>query len=382
MKSPNPLWTPFFLEEKRKHTDPLGDRVAGQVAGHHQQEELKEFYKMFVLPHHMDYEALPPFLRDYFEETATLPTWADREKIRLGESVFRRHGILASMLLLAKALPECYSSWRGAKVLFDTGRMTGVDHEIRYTRRLMETSQFVINVMSAGGLMPEGVGLVTAQKIRLIHGSIRFYIRKQGGWDAKSLGEPINQEDMAGTFLSFSALVLEGMAQLGIDLTQEEKEAYIHCWAVVGYIVGLDEDLIPYTLEEATWLGHTILDRQKGPSEEGKILTKASLQFMETHMPLKFLFGSVPAAMVRFLIGEEIAGYLGVNPPRNPVTWLTYRLLPRVFAHKDGLHPARLLGKLLEHFKMRLMRGLIRQYNDYKDVDFYIPPSLREDWDL
>jgi len=103
---------------------------------------------------------------------------------------------------------------------------------------------------------------------------------------------------------------------------------------------------------------------------------------MEEHVPLKWLLGSFPRSMVRFLIGREMADYLEIKPPNRLVTWLTDLFLPRAFASKHRLHPSRIWALLLERFKMRLQQGMILKYNDYKKVHFYIPPSLREDWGL
>ncbi len=60
----------------------------------------------------------------------------------------------------------------------------------------METSQMVINVMTPGGFEPNGTGIITIKKVRLMHASIRYYLKhphiNQKGWDTSTLGEPIN----------------------------------------------------------------------------------------------------------------------------------------------------------------------------------------------
>ena len=69
---------------------------------------------------------------------------------------------------MCKSLPEAYVCANGAKVLYTTGRMTEQSGNLNvFTRRLMETAQFVINVCSPGGLSDTGSGIITAQKVRL-----------------------------------------------------------------------------------------------------------------------------------------------------------------------------------------------------------------------
>lgn len=51
-------------------------------------------------------------------------------------------------------------------------------------------------------------------------------------------GQPVNQEDMAGTLSSFSASVLHGLEWLGIKGSDEECQGYQHLWKYVGYYLG------------------------------------------------------------------------------------------------------------------------------------------------
>ena len=125
----------------------------------------------------------------------------------------------------------------------------------------METAQFVVNVCIPGGLESNGRGIITAQKVRLIHAAIRYYIKRHD-WPIEEYGEPINQQDMAGTLQSFSTLIIQGLEKMSIDLTLEEKEGYYHCWRVVGFIMGVEEELNPPTYLEGFALGQAILKDQ------------------------------------------------------------------------------------------------------------------------
>ena len=89
--------------------------------------------------------------------------------------------------------------------------------------------------MSGNGFEENGKAISTTQKIRLIHASIRYYVY-QAGWNVNEYGEPIDQEDLVGTLLAFSYQTLEGLKLLGMDISDEEYHAYLHSWAVVGYI--------------------------------------------------------------------------------------------------------------------------------------------------
>ena len=43
--------------------------------------------------------------------------------------------------------------------------------------------------------------------------------------------------------MSFAPLVLERLETLGVEISDNDKEAYFHCWRVVGYFMGLDEEI-------------------------------------------------------------------------------------------------------------------------------------------
>jgi len=98
-------------------------------------------------------------------------------------------------------------------------------------------------------------------------------------------GLPINQEDLAGTLMSFSWIVLDGLEKLGAALTSDEREAYLHCWKVIGHLLGIRNELLPKNFDSARDLAAAIVRRQFGPSSEGKALTKALVDMMAQVLP-------------------------------------------------------------------------------------------------
>ena len=373
---------PAALEPFRQQTDPIADQVISKILDQGEEEGINELFNHLRNNEDLAQVEFPPYIQQYFETTRILPDWADPEKIAEGERVFAAHGPSICLLLLCKSLPEAYSAAKGAMVIYKTGRMTEHQGSLKiFTRRLMETSQFVVNVCAPGGLAKGGNGIVTAQKIRLIHASIRYYLRKKG-WDAEKYGEPINQEDMAGTLQSFSALIIQGLGQLGVTLTRSEVEGYFHCWRVVGHIIGLDETLNVQTYDEGLKLGYTILDSQRKKSEQGAALTKAVLDFMEQILPGN-LFDDAPAAIMRYLLGNETADILEIEQSDSLIARLTPRLLKVIFHDATELqNHSKAIKKIVSHINLKLLQGLLHHFNGDKAVHFYIPPSLQKDWKL
>src|SRR5262249_29518861 len=144
------------------------------------------------LPHE-----LPDPVRKYFESTASLPDWADATLIRRGQELFTRHGWMMSAGLFCSSLPQAYCAANGARVLPQTQAMT---RKVR--SRILETAQFLFDVCEEGDK-----GTYAAQRVRMVHALIRYFVISKGEWDEAELGVPINQEDLAGTLMTFSVVL-------------------------------------------------------------------------------------------------------------------------------------------------------------------------------
>lgn len=379
------IWTAEFLESKRLKADLLADDLV--------QSTLKsdgsanwEIVKLFSTMTRNDSpvpDELPSTLKAYFSNS-TFPDWADEKKIALGQKLFGEYGIEIVMLLFCKSLPLAYSCALGSEVLIRTGRLTektmqqGEEFEV-INRRVMETAQFVLNVMAPDGFDPNGRGIKTTQKIRLIHATIRHYLL-ENNWDTEKYGLPINQEDIAGTLMTFSYTVVDGLQQLGIELSEEESEAYIHCWNIVGYFLGIDQDLIPHNYASAKTLSEAILESQSKPSRAGQALAKSLLDYMTHLTPFGFA-KHLPAMLVRELVGDEIANNLGIAAiPIWRMYWI--RFLYRFFFRELGKleNSNKWICKLASRFSRSLLQFMTLMNNDFKAVRFYIPPSLKGNW--
>lgn len=370
------------LQSFRQKSDPIADKVILDIIKASNIEGINNLFVQLRSNSDVNNLNLPECVKHYFNTTNNLPDWFDNDKVLAGQRVFSKHGPQISLSLLCKSLPEAYACANGAKVLYTTGRMTERNGSLEvFTRRLMETSQFVVNVCIPGGLEPKGKGIITAQKVRLIHAAIRYYI-KLHKWDAEELGEPINQQDMAGTLQSFSTLIIEGLETMNIDLAEDEKEGYYHCWRVVGHIMGLEEELNPPTYQEGYALGKQILKDQIAPSMEGKVLTQAVCDFMTSILPGK-IFEDLPEAVMKFLVGEEIAKVLDIHDEKKLRDIILPKLLGVIFNTVDDIQDSsKLMLKIIEYINMHLLQGMLNHFSDNRPIKFDIPPNLRNDWKL
>ena len=68
-------------------------------------------------------------------------------------------------------------------------------------------------------------------------------------WDKE--GQPINQEDLAYTLQTFSWVGVRGLRTLGLGLSDKEELAIIHCWRLAGHHMGIQDELVPESVEES-----------------------------------------------------------------------------------------------------------------------------------
>ncbi|RED99826.1 oxygenase MpaB family protein [Marinoscillum furvescens] len=392
--------TTSFLEGKRQITDPLADEVVATIIDEGYEKHINEIFIKLARNPSFNPELLSDFpeaiqqaVSDYFDKSGQLPDWADQELISEGEEVFALYGPEVFMLLNVKSLPMCYTCAHGARVLYDTGRL--VEHNGKMdplVRRLMETAQMVINVLQPGGLSGEGSGIITVQKVRLIHASIRHFLQSPkynpAGWDSSTLGKPINQEDLAGTLMSFSPIILSGLKALNIDLTDRQIAAYTHCWKVVGHLIGLDEDLLADTYEDNWQLAVKILQHQASASTEGKKLTESCLAFIRHMMPGNLL-DEVPEYMMWYFFQDvekatelQLSEMIGIENHHRLSDFLLLKLSRIITGKISEAEHSNIIKKLTGRFNKYMLQGYINHYNDGKKVRFFIPPSLTKNWNL
>ena len=309
--------SPEFLQAARRRTDPLADQFVAELAHTKSGRELYLTMR-FLLNEYVwvDHEMMEEPAKKYIAEAAQLPEWADEKLLRKGEDFFSLHAFEITTILFMKSLPATYCCAKGAEVVHATGRLTdNSGNMVPFTRRLMMTGKFVLNVMSPHGFDHSGYGFKSAVKVRTLHAFVRYFLKSEN-WDIEKFDEPINQEDYAGTMLAFSVFVVEGLEQLGVKVSKDDKEAYFHVWRVVAHVIGVEADLIEDNYDDAQALGHQILNEQKAPSQAGETLTKASLEFCQSMVPLRVM-NFLPQNMMYFFLGPELSAMVGIKKSKN-----------------------------------------------------------------
>ncbi|MGA4844301.1 oxygenase MpaB family protein [Streptomyces sp. G45] len=318
-------------------------------------------------------EGLPDVARAYLEATSAPPPWVDWAEMEKARLFFLDNNVHISTALSFASMPACY-------VVPHVARLLSATHALRYpSKRMAETGQFTVYLMQPGAFEAGSRFIPAAQKVRLLHASIRHHLTRENRWDTEALGTPICQEDMIGGQMFFSLLVLDSLHRLGVHMSTEGAEAYYYAWRVVGAMLGVDQDAVPKTVDEARQFHDLYMVRHMGPSDEGAHLTRQLIDLYEDVVPGTFL-DPIVSALIRYLVGDTCANWLQVPQTR----WDTLvKALPHLLGVLEtiedrsplGAWALDRLGHLTTVFELSsLTRGRVMHYA--------IPEHLKKDYDV
>jgi hypothetical protein len=379
-------WTDALLDRMRELGDPVADVPVAAVLERDGVDAVNAIMQTLVRVDQPVPEQLPDEVQSYLGETLPLPKWADMDKIKRGQQLFETWGVLITLCLFCASLPASYAAAKGVKVLYLTARL---DTDAR--RRVMETGQFLMDVVAVGGLDEHGKGRRAIQRVRLMHAAVRHLIKARneqtpGMWHP-GWGTPINQEDLAGTLLTFSYVVADPMRRLGVHLSAKDVDAYLHLWNVIGHLLGVHDDVLAHDLADATALADAIRRRQFQASPEGQDMTLALLNLLDELTPLHRFDDTIPP-LIRHLIGDETADLLLVPqsdlsddlaPLARIAKWFFVHVLGRV---ERDLPRYQLMSSLARPLGRELVRGIFALERGGERAPFDIPDHLARSWEL
>ncbi|MEM1414766.1 MAG: oxygenase MpaB family protein [Myxococcota bacterium] len=287
--------------------DPLADRAVDALAG---RREAGAWIRRGAAG-----EALaeaPEPVRTFFADCRHVPAFVDEARARRGARVFFRAGMAGGITLGAKSLVGGYCAPAGNKPLAFSGAL-----ERRMSRRLAETGRFVVATHGEDALRPGREGWAITLRVRLMHAQVRRLLRTDPRWDP-AWGVPINQHDMLATTLLFSSVFLEGCRAFGVPIDEDEADAFLHLWCWSGWLMGVEEELLPASDREGRRLCRFIALTQGPPDDDSRALTRGLLAApVPPGAPaferwLARSQGALGEGFCRTLLGDELADGLGL----------------------------------------------------------------------
>lgn len=313
------FYTNSYLNELRLLGDPLADQLVVELINNPDWAQAINSWEQFI-PGSSVLKGFSPTFQAFFETYHQLPEDVDVPKIKLAQEFFGSNGNDYLSLLGLYSLPYCYAFADGAQVLVRSKRITD-----EVGQRLMETALFLLDTFRPGTFLEKNETMLTLAKVRLIHAFSRFFVQKYAkDWDS-SWGTPINQEDLIGTNLAFSMLVIRGLDKLGKYPGLETYEAILYYWKIVGRYLGLEVACWPETSKEAFELERLIRKRHLRQSEAGLTLTKSLMRYYQESFQDATMTASL-ARMIAFFVGKDATEALNL-PYTEAIPPLAYRFL-------------------------------------------------------
>jgi hypothetical protein len=369
---PMPIFTDSLLDTMRNTADPLADATVATLFRDGQIGTVNSLLDQLSGNTQSLDPDMPEVLRQYLDISGQLPVDVDWARIRRAQEYFTRFGPFFGVALMYCSLPALYAgSQGGVQILAMTGQLKN-----HYRRRAAETLRFILDVTKPKGLEPQGKGIRAAQKVRLMHATIRHFARVSGRWEAKaSWGAPINQEELAGTLMSFSIVAADNVKRMGIETTEEEVSDYVYLWHCIGHILGVVPELRPLDIEAARSLWQCVDKRNFAPTPEGIGLAQDHLAFLNEMVPGRALDG-VNSALMRFLMGDNIAvTCLGLPPASFWEKIISF--VRKLVGLADHFAPANgAFDRFVEEINLLLMDALQKYWARGNSKPFRLPTQL------
>ncbi|MFB4419759.1 oxygenase MpaB family protein [Streptomyces sp. QL37] len=285
--------------------------------------------------------ALPADLREYMEQARQLPAWADRAKLEVAAEFNKSRGLYLNLLngvgggMLSTAIPR-----EARSVYYSKG---GADME----DRVAKTSMLGFAVGDLNAYRPDGDVIVQAVKTRLVHAAVRHLLPASPGWSRTSGGQtaPISQADMLVTWHSLPTYAMRKMQEWKVPITSTEAEGYLHVWQVTAHMLGIRDEYIPATWDEADAQSKQVLDPILGPTPEGVELTDILLGQLAEQTSPGGIDRPLVNALARYLVGDQVADWDGI--PEEPF-WekAIATAWPKLVAFREKLIPLPLVPPL------------------------------------
>lgn len=306
------------LREFAQAADPLADAVVEMLR--ERPDDGRELFEQALEDGIDSLDDPPEALRAFFRSVEATPYWLDTELLDTGARAITRTGLWGLFPLGDMSLMGGYLASRATKTLVGTG-------EIQYmaNRRLVETAMWWIDVTTPGAMRKHELGYISALRVRLVHAHVRAAMNSRDDWDYEAWDRPINQVQTVGTLLLFSQVFLLGTRVLGIRYSKRERDAILHLWRYIGWLMGVDEELLPVT-ENDCWRLLWLLDATEfNPDEDSQRLAQALLG---THAavgqglgplsaPVGRAWTNLHASISRLVLGKANSDFLGL--PNDPI---------------------------------------------------------------
>ncbi|WAL66545.1 oxygenase MpaB family protein [Amycolatopsis cynarae] len=274
---------------------------------------------------------LPADLTAYLQQVNQLPSWADRDKLRLAADFNRRKDTYLFMLYgLGSGIMSTVIPREARSVYWSAGGANMQD-------RAAKTFTFGYDLSELTAFEPTGQFLVTANKTRLVHAAVRHLLPQSSHWEAVTNEQiPISNGDILVTFHSLGTFVHRKLLEWKVPMSAADEDAFLHMWQVAIHMLGVRDEFIPKTWADADAQSAQVLTPILAPTPEGKELAQ-DLLGLTAQIDLGVTRGFLNE-FVRYVLSDAIGDWLGL-PRDYAAATLIRTVWPAYIAFREGLIP-------------------------------------------
>jgi hypothetical protein len=313
---------------------------------------------------------LPADLRDFMEYARQLPSWADPEKLATAVKFNEKRGLYLGVLYgLASGMMSTVIPKEALAVYYSQG---GADMK----DRISKTAKLGYDIGSVNAYLPEGEMIVTAVKTRLVHAAVRHLLPQSPYWTQVADEDiPISQADIMVTWHSLPTTVMRKLNDWKVPIPENESSAFLHSWQVGAHMLGVKDEYIPNSWAQANSQAGQVLDPILRATPEGIKLADILLN-LGSSVDAGILSKPILGAFTRFMLGDEIAGWLKI--PREPVWDNLLKVAWGPFvAVREGLLPFPLAPKAYWLFDEFLRKAALLFLSEARPISIEIPTTNR-----
>lgn len=315
-------------------------------------------------------DGLPTDLRDFMERARALPAWADHGKLATAFEFNKKRGLYLGLLYgLASGMMSTVIPKEARAVYYSQG---GADMK----DRISKTAKLGYDIGTRDAFAPAGEMIVTCVKTRLVHAAVRHLLPQSPYWSSVADEEiPISQRDMMVTWHSLPTTVMQKLASWRVPIPAHESTAFLHSWQLSAHMLGIKDEYIPASWTEANDQAKQVLDPVLAPTREGIALADILLN-LGSEVDRGVLSKPILGAFTRYLLGDEIAGWLHID--REPVWDTILRTSwPPFIAVREGLLPMPLAPESYWLFDEFLRKAALLFLSEARPISIEIPDTNR-----
>ncbi|WP_109210840.1 MULTISPECIES: oxygenase MpaB family protein [Microbacterium] len=317
---------------------------------------------------------LPADVQGIVDMARTLPSWADLRKLDIAYRFATKRGLYLGVLygmnsgMMSAAIPR-----EARAVYWSKG---GAD--IR--DRIAKTAKLGYDIGAYHAYRPDGKMIVTCVKTRLTHSAVRHLLPQSSHWRASADEQiPISQYDILVTWHSLASSVMQKLDEWGVRIPSDERDAYLHLWQVTASMLGVDDEYIPVSWEQAEQQRQQVLVPLLARTDEGVKLADMLVNLGE-YIDFTLVTQPIFEAVTRYMLGDTVTDMLELT--RRPILEKTVEEAWPIFVRiREAGLPIPLAPTIYSAFEELIRLFALFYLNPFQQINIDIPTGNNPDYE-